>query len=681
MDVARRRTAGGDIWHHTALERGEKLMVEAANDAVQNDALDTFPKLLLANAARYRNAPATREKEFGIWQSWTWHELSEDVQDLACGLAELGFQRGDKLAIIGDNRPRLYGAMCATQALGGVPVPMYQDAAAAELAFVVEHAEVRFAICEDQEQVDKLLEIKESCPRLETIIYVDSRGVGKYEEDFLHSYTSIQANGRKRREKVPAFIREEIAKGTGSDTAIILYTSGTTGTPKGVMLSHDNILVTARNAVERDRLRQDDEVLAYLPMAWVGDNIFSFGQSYVAGFCVNCPESSATVMADLREVGPTYFFAPPAIYENLLTNVMIRMEDASKIKRSLFHKFLDIAKRVGCQMLDGKPVSLKDRLLYLLGELVIYGPLKNTLGFSRIRIAYTAGEAIGPDIFDFYRSLGINIKQLYGQTEAAVFVTMQPDGEIKPDTVGTPAPQVDIKIAENGEVMYRGPGVFQSYYKNPEATAETKTEDGWVHTGDAGFFDSDGHLKIIDRAKDVGKLNDGSIFAPKYIENKLKFFPQIKEAVAFGNERDYVAVFVNIDLEAVGNWAEKRNIPYSSYQELAARREVVDLIQENLEKVNVDLAADEQLSGSQIRRFVVLPKELDADDGELTRTRKVRRRFVAERYAGVIEALFSDEERFDMEVQVMFEDGRTGTIRANLELRDVPTAAPVAKAS
>jgi long-chain acyl-CoA synthetase len=332
-------------------------------------------------------------------------------------------------------------------------------------------------------------------------------------------------------------------------------------------------------------------------------------------------------------------------------------------------------------MLDGKPVSLKDRLLYMLGEIVIYGPLKNTLGFSRIRIAYTAGEAIGPDIFDFYRSLGINIKQLYGQTEAAVFVTMQPDGEIKPDTVGTPAPQVDIKIAENGEVMYRGPGVFQSYYKNPEATAETKTADGWVHTGDAGFFDQDGHLKIIDRAKDVGKLNDGCIFAPKYIENKLKFFPQIKEAVAFGNERDYVAVFINIDLEAVGNWAEKRNIPYSSYQELAERREVVDLIQENLQKVNVDLAADEKLSGSQIRRFLVLPKELDADDGELTRTRKVRRRFVAERYEGLIEALFSDKQRFAMEVQVVFEDGRTGTIRSNIELRDVPEVAPVAKAS
>ena len=657
-------------------------MVEAtATPEADESALDTFPKLLLDRAVRYRDAHAAREKEFGIWQSWTWHELAEEIQDLACGLAELGFQRGDKIAIIGDNRPRLYGAMCAAQALGGVPVPMYQDSVANELQFVVDHADVRFAIGENQEQVDKLLEIMDSCPKLEVIIFDDARGLRKYEHDFLHSYSGVQAKGRELREKDPEFLKTEIAKGSGSDIAIILYTSGTTGNPKGVMLSHGNVLVTARNSVERDGLRQDDEVLAYLPMAWVGDNIFSFGQSYVAGFCVNCPESSATVMADLREVGPTYFFAPPAIYESLLTNVMIRMEDAAKLKRKLFHYFMGVSKRVGVQILDGKAVSFKDRLLYWVGEVLIYGPLKNTLGFSRTRIAYTAGEAIGPDIFDFYRSLGINIKQLYGQTEAAVFVTMQPNGEIKPDTVGTPAPQVEIKITDGGEVMYRSPGVFQSYYKNPEATAETKTEDGWVHTGDAGFFDEDGHLKIIDRAKDVGKLNDGSMFAPKYLENKLKFFPHIKEAVTFGNERDYVTAFINIDQEAVGNWAERQNIAYASYQELAAQSGVIGLIREDLAKVNTDLAGDAHLSGSQIRRFLILPKELDADDGELTRTLKVRRRIIAERYGPLIEALYSDKERFSMESQVTFEDGRTGTIKADLVLRDVPTTAPVAKAS
>ena len=644
-------------------------------------ALDTFPKLLLDRAERFSDKHAMREKEFGIWQSWTWRELADEVQDLACGLAEMGFRRGDKLAIIGDNRPRLYAAMCAAQALGGIPVPMYQDSVAKELEFVIDHAEVRFAVVEDQEQVDKVIEIKKSSACLEQIVYLDQRGLRHYTQDYLHSFEDVIESGRRARESNPDFLRAEIAAGKGSDIAIILYTSGTTGNPKGVMLTHDNILITARNSVERDGLRSDEEVLAYLPMAWVGDNIFSFGQSYVTGFCVSCPESSATVMHDLREVGPTYFFAPPRIYETLLTTVMIRMEDASKLKQKLFHYFMGVARRVGTRILDGEPVSTKDRFLYWLGSLLVYGPLKNTLGFSRIRIAYTAGEAIGPDIFEFYRSLGINIKQLYGQTEAAVFVTMQPNGEIKPDTVGTPAPEVEIKIADNGEVLYRSPGVFHSYYKNPEATAETKTPDGWVHTGDAGFIDEDGHLKIIDRAKDVGKLNDGSMFAPKYIENKLKFFPEILEAVAFGHERDYVTAFLNIDLEAVGNWAERNNLSYGSYQDLASREEVLDLLESNVRKVNEDLASDPHLASSQIRRFLVLHKELDADDGELTRTRQVRRRHVSEKYAKLIDAIYSDAKQCDIETQVTFEDGRTGTIRATLEIRDVFEVEPLAKAS
>jgi long-chain acyl-CoA synthetase len=656
-------------------------MNESTVDPQVTIALDTFPKLLLDRASRFRDLHAMREKEFGIWQSWTWHELAEEVGDLAAGLSQVGFQRGDKAAVIGDNRPRLYGAMCSIQALGGIPVPMYQDSVAKELEFVVDHAEVRFAIAENQEQVDKLLELKASCAKLETIVYVDPRGLRHYDQPYLHSYASVQEKGRELRRSKPGFLDGEIAAGNGSDIAIILYTSGTTGNPKGVMLTHDNIIITARNSVERDGLRRDEEVLAYLPMAWVGDNIFSVGQSYVAGFCVSCPESSSTVMQDLREVGPTYFFAPPKIYETLLTTVMIRMEDASKLKQKMFHYFMSVARRVGKHILDGDPVSGKDRLLYSLGELLVYGPLKNTLGFSRTRIAYTAGEAIGPDIFDFYRSLGINIKQLYGQTEAAVFITMQPNGEIKADTVGTPAPEVEIKITDNGEVMYRSPGVFQCYYKSPEATAETKTEDGWVHTGDAGFFDEDGHLKIIDRAKDVGKLNDGSMFAPKYIENKLKFFPQIAEAVAFGIDRDYAAAFINIDLEAVGNWAERNNIAYASYQELAANPGVMDLVQDCVNKVNADLAGDANLAGSQIKRFLVLHKELDADDGEVTRTGKVRRRLVGERYEQLIEALYSDNKQCAIESQVTFEDGRKGVTSANLELRDVSVMAPLSKAS
>ncbi len=638
---------------------------------MSTEGLDTFPKLLLDRARRFGDRPAIREKNFGIWQTWTWRQVEQEIRMLACGLAARGFKRGDKLAIIGDNRPRLYWGMAAAQALGGIPVPAYQDAVAEEMQYVLDHAGAHFALAEDQEQVDKILEVKDRCPELTQIIFDDARGMRHYDRTHLHDFEDIQAQGRKFDKENPDFYTGEIEKGSGSDVSIILYTSGTTGTPKGVVLTHDNVLITAQNSVDRDGLQVTDESLAYLPMAWVGDHIFSYGQSYAAGFCVSCPESGATVMHDMREIGPTYFFAPPRIFENLLTTVMIRMEDAAFIKRKMFHYFMNLARRAGIKILDGKPVSVANRLLYALGKVLVYGPLKNTLGMSRVRLAYTAGEAIGPDIFDFYRSLGINVKQLYGQTEAAVFVTMQPDGGVKPDTVGTPAPQVEIEIADNGEVLYRSPGVFQSYYKNPEATADTKTEDGWVHTGDAGFFDDDGHLKIIDRAKDVGKLDDGSMFAPKYLENKLKFFPQIKEAVTFGSERAHTAAFINIDLDAVGNWAERRHIPYASYQELAARPEVYDMVQECVEKVNQDLASDSKLAASQIKRFLILHKELDADDGELTRTRKVRRSHVAEKYDILIDALYADQDQCYIETEVTFEDGRKGTISADLAIREV----------
>ena len=651
-------------------------MAEAA-DAGQTgrgpDTPDTFPKLLALNARRFADRHAAREKEYGIWQSWTWSELEVEIEGLACGLAALGLERGDRLAIVGRNRPRLYGSMCAAQALGGIPVPMYQDSVAKELQFVVNHAGARFAIAEDQEQVDKLLEIREQCPSLEVILYDDPRGMRHYDQPFLHSYVSVQEQGKAFALANPGFYGKEVSKGGGADVAIILYTSGTTGNPKGVILTHDNVLITARNAAEFDNLGVDDEVLAYLPMAWVGDNIFSFGQSYVTGFCVNCPESAATVMQDLKEIGPTYYFAPPAVFENLLTTVSIRIEDASFIKQKMYHYFMKLAKRVGIRVLEGKPVSLPDRLMHWLGNLLVYGPLKNTLGFSRIRLAYTAGEAIGTDIFDFYRSLGINVKQLYGQTEASVFVTIQSDDEVRADTVGRAAPQVELRIADNGEVLYRSPGVFRGYYRNEEATRETKTGDGWVHTGDAGLLDRDGHLRIIDRANDVGRINDGAMFAPKYLENKLKFFPQIAEAVTFGHERDYAAAFINIDLDAVSNWAERNGIVYASYQELAAHPRVYELVRECIGSVNADLAGDQQLASSQIRRFLVLHKELDADDGELTRTRKVRRRIIAQRYAPLIDALYSDADTCHIDTEVVFEDGRRGQISADLSIGDVRT--------
>ena len=406
-------------------------------------------------------------------------------------------------------------------------------------------------------------------------------------------------------------------------------------------------------------------------MAWVGDFIFSVGQAMWTGFCVNCPESAATMMTDLREIGPTYFFAPPRVFEGQLTQVMIRMEDAGRFKKWLFDRSMALARRVGPAILDGKPVSRMDRLGYALGGLFIYGPLKNTLGFSRIRVGYTAGEAIGPEIFDFYRSLGINLKQLYGQTEASVFITQQPDGQVRSDTVGVPSPGVEVKIGENGEVYYRSPGTFVEYFKNPDSTASTKDAEGWVATGDAGFFEEgSGHLRIIDRAKDVGKMADGRLFAPKYVENKLKFYPNILEAVVFGAGRDRCTAFINIDLTAVGNWAERNNIAYASYQELAGHPKVYGMIRSHIDEVNASVAQDPMLSGCQIHRFLILHKELDADDGEMTRTRKVRRNIVAEKYADLIEALYDGRETIYTETEVTYEDGRKGAIKATLTLAD-----------
>ena len=633
--------------------------------------LDTIPKLLLDHAKRRGDSPANRHKEFGIWQSWTWSEVAKEVRNLACGLAKLGFKRGDKLAVIGDNRPRLYWSMVAAQALGGIPVPLYQDSVAEEMVYVLENSDAKFAIVQNQEQTDKLLEIKDRLPHLEYICYEEPRGMRAYTEEFIFYYKDIQQTGRAFHGENPDYFLREVENGQGSDISIFLYTSGTTGKPKGVVLTQENLLITSRNSLAFDNITAEEEALAYLPMAWVGDNLFSFAQAYVAGFCVNCPEGPETVMTDLREIGPTYYFAPPAIYEAVLTKVMIRMEDAGKIKRLMFNYFMDLAKYVGIRILDGKSVSIAERALYGLGNLLVYGPLKNNLGLSRTRLAYTAGEAIGPEIFSFFRSLGINIKQLYGQTEATVFISAQPDGEVKSDTVGKVFPGVELRLADNNEVFYRSPGVFHSYYKNPESTADTKDAEGWVATGDAGFFDDDGHLKIIDRAKDVGRMTDGTMFAPKYIENKLKFFPFIKEAVTFGDGKDYASAFICIDIEAVGNWAERRNLAYSGYTDLSARDEVYDLLQECVESVNADLARDEKLSGSQIKRYMLLHKELDADDGELTRTRKVRRRIIAEKYAVLITALDDPQQTHcEIDSQMTFEDGRIGNVHADLQIRE-----------
>jgi len=638
---------------------------------------DTFPKLLIRNANLYGSRPAMRHKDLGIWQTWTWAQVLEIVRAYAVGLSRLGLKRGETIAIVGGNRPKLYWSVTAAQMLGAVPVPVYADAVADELSFVLAHAETRFAAVEDQEQVDKIMSVMDRLPKLEEMVYDEKRGLRDYDHSHLHPMDEIIEDGRKALRQDPsvaAWLDAEIAAGKGSDPSIILYTSGTTGASKGVVLTGERSIKAAADTVAFDHLTENDVALAYLPLAWVGDHYLNYAQGLVAGFCTACPESTDTAMADLREIGPTFYFAPPRTLEVLLTRVMIRMEDAGFLKRKMFHYFIGVARRYGERILNGQPVPLIGRLLYWLGNILIYGPLKNVLGFSRVRVAYTAGEAIGPDLFAFYRSIGLNLKQLYGQTEAFLYVTAQPDGEIYSDTVGPVCPNVDLRIAENGEVLFKSPGMFAGYFKDDAKTAEVMTPDGYVKTGDAGYIDEKtGHLKIIDRAKDVGKLNDGTLFPPKYIENKLKFYPNIREAVAYGDKRDFVAVMINIDLTAVGSWAERNNVVYGSYQELAGHPQVYDMIEKHVAEVNRSLAQDKVMAGAQIRRFLILHKELDADDGELTRTQKVRRGFIAERYAPLVKALYDGSTEADISTEVTFEDGRKGVIKARVKIHDMKT--------
>ena len=635
--------------------------------------LDTFPKLLMHHAQVRGSRPAIREKDLGIWQTWTWKRFADEVRALAAGLYADGLRRGAHVALVSDNRPRLYAAMCAVQCLGAVPVPLYQDAVAEEMVFPIQNAEIAMAFAEDQEQVDKLLEILPRCPTLARIYYDDARGLRHYRQPQLRSYEDLL-----KAKSDSGFVDAEIAKGSGSDVAGMFFTSGTTAAPKGVVHTHASLLGPARTAAEMEKLSDADVILAYLPPAWIGQNIFSCAQALVTGYCICCPEAPETVVNDMREIGPTYYFAPPRVLEALLTQVSIRMDDAAAAKRWFYRKFMGIASRVGGALLDKKPVSIGDRLLYALGDFFVYGPLRNVLGMSRVRVGYTAGEAIGPDLFRFYRSIGINLKQLYGSTETAVFVCIQPDGEVRSDTVGPAVPGVELKVTPERELLIRSEGLFREYYKNPEATRAAKDAEGWFHTGDAGFFGAGAHVKIIDRVKDVGKLADGTLFAPKYLENKLKFFPYVKEAVCFGHAREKVCAFINIDPEAIGNWAEKRNLPYSGYADLAAKDEVYDLVRECVEKVNADLAGEPEIANSQIHRFLILHKELDADDGELTRTRKVRRGSIGEKYAELVAALYDGRSSVHVSAQVRYEDGRTGSYAADLKIGDARTFAPAA---
>ncbi|HQR89506.1 MAG TPA: AMP-binding protein, partial [Caulobacter sp.] len=634
------------------------------------------PKLVARNAAANPGGAGMREKTRGVWQTYSWTAYRDNVQDFALGLASLGFGRGDKLSVIGDNRPQLYFAQLSAQALGGISVPVYQDSIASELVYVLNHAETSVIVAEDQEQVDKALSLKDQLPRLRSIVFDDPRGMWAYADPILCSFESVMEAGRAFGRANPDYCAREVAKGKADDTAMIAYTSGTTGAPKGAMLSHRNMIATAEAFIEANEIKAGDDWLSYLPMAWVGDAAFSLGMALVAKATANCPENPETVQRDLRELGPDAVLAPPRIWENMLTTMQVKSGDASPLKRRTFEHFRALAERCELKRTDGKPLTLFERTGLALGEILVYGPVRDQLGVRNARWCYTGGAPLGPDTYRFFRSFGINLKQIYGATEATAMIACQADAEANPNTVGRPMPRVEVKIDDRGEVLLKGSNVFSGYYKQDDVTRETMTSDGWLKTGDAGFFDKQGHLVIIDRAKDVGKLADGSAFAPQFIENKLKFSPFIREAVAFGDQRPFVAAMIAIDMQTVGTWAEKRGIAYTSFMDLSRKDEVASLIGAEIAKANATLP-DMQ----QARRYLLLNKELEADDAEMTRTRKVRRKFVAEKYANVIDAFYGGENSAEVTVEITFEDGRKSTMTSIIAIHDLVSAPPVRRAA
>ena len=625
----------------------------------------TLPQFLLKNAREHPTAPALREKEKGIWQEWSWADYLGHVRAFALGLVSLGFGRDDKLAILSDNRPQVYAAMVAAQVVGGVPVPVYQDAIAREIQHVVEHADAKIVFAEDQEQVDKILELKGSLPKITKVIYEDPKGLRHYTDPLLMSLAQLEELGRKLDAERPGLFEELVRATKSHDMALICYTSGTTSAPKGAMISHGNFVSAIQGILEIEKYQRTDQMLAYLPPAWIGDTFWSLAGSLIVGCTVNCPERPETVLENLREIGPHFMVAPPRIWENLVSTVQVKMADASWVKRRLYRWLMPAGEEAARRTMEKQPLSLRLRVLRALGEFFVFAPLRDHLGFRRTRYAYTGGAPLGPEIFLFFRSLGINLKQVYGQCEITGVSCVQRDGDVKLGTVGKPFPNTEVRLTEAGEVLTRSPGVFLGYYKNAEATVAA-VRDGWLYSGDAALFDQDGHLIVIDRAKDVTALADGTKFAPQYIENKLKFSPYIREAVAVGQDRPYVGAMVNIDMENVGKWAERRKIAYTTYTDLAQKPQVYDLIAEEVERVNRDLP-----EGTRISKYVLLHKELDPDDEEVTRTRKVRRGFVATKYADIINALYAEAAAVGVTSVITYQDGRQATVRTELAIRRI----------
>jgi long-chain acyl-CoA synthetase len=625
----------------------------------------TLIELLALNAVQRPQGVALREKDRGIWQQTTWAAWLEEVLCCAAGLESLGFGPGSGLVVLGDNRPHLYSGMLAAGALRGHAMPVYPDATPEEIRHVVEQSGASFVLAEDQEQVDKMLDLRESCPQIEHVLFDDPRGLGAYTDAGLLSWSALIAQGQSRLQADPALRDQLLQRAQPNDVAVFIHSSGTTGKPKGVVLTHSNVLSGVANAYRAKAFDFGEEVLAYLPMAWIGDFAMTVGAGIGLHFTINIPESAETVLHNLREIAPTFYLAAPRSWDNMLTMVQVRMEDSTPLKKALYHHFMDAALRIERHKLAGGSSSFIDHVTRWVGEWLVYGPIKDQLGLSRLRHAFTGGEAIGEDTFVFYRALGVKLRQLYGQTETSAFNAMQDVDEVRLHTVGRPLPGVEVRIHEDGEILIRSGSVFAGYYRNEESTRNT-LRDGWLHTGDAGYVEEDGHLVVLGRLSEVVYTAQGERYIPNYIENRLKFSPYIKDVAVLGSGRDTLSAMVCIDMESVGHWAELRGLSYMSYSDLSQKPAVMELLVQAVERLNSTLP-----EALRLRSLVSLPKEFDADDGEITRTRKLRRNVVEQRYAPIMEAIYEGLDEVTYQARIVYETGEEGVLERQLAIRKV----------
>ncbi|WP_456480949.1 AMP-binding protein [Oceanithermus sp.] len=625
----------------------------------------TLPQLLRLRAEKEGERVALREKDYGIWNEVTYAEYYEHVRDFAHGLLELGYEPGEKFAIIAENIPEWVYAELAVQGLGGVSVGIYPSSVPPEVAYVMEYADVTMALVQDQEQADKLLEVKDELPRLRRIIYEDPRGMRGYDPELFISFEEVLELGRKHRHAYPRAYEEALERGRPEDVAHFSLTSGTTGKPKAAMLTHKNLIHMGVALQEIDPMEPTDDYLSFLPLAWIGEQMMTVGMGLTGGFAVNFPEEVSTAMSDLVEIGPHLMFSPPRVWEGIQSRIWVDISESYAFNRWVYHQLMKVGYKAADYRMHGKPMPLGLRLAYAFAHAVLFRPLKDRLGFLRLRRAYTGGAALGPDVFRFFHAIGVNLKQIYGQTEITGIAFVHRDGDVRYDTVGVPIPGTEVKISEDGEILARSDAVCAGYYKRDDATAEL-LEGGWLHSGDAGYLTEDGHLVVIDRLSDVMHTAAGEMFSPQFLENKLKFSPFIKEAVVYGDRRPYLSAFINIDPQTVGKWAEDRGLAYTTYMDLSSKPEVAELIRREVEQVNADLP-----EGLRIRRFVLLFKLLDADDDELTRTGKVRRKFVAERYHDLVEALYSDASEVDVRAEFKYQDGSVQHVEARVRVIDL----------